>query len=48
MFDRHILGNSRPLMLVFFNFEFSNFVECALDAIRSFELILGLEAAIKG
>ena len=35
-------------MLVFSNFEFSNFVECALDAIRSLELTLRLEAAIKG
>ena len=48
MFERHILGNSRPLMLVFSNFEFSNFVECALDVIRSLELTLRLEAAIKG
>ena len=48
MFERHILGTSRPLMLVFSNFEFSNFVECALDAIWSLELTLRLEAAIKG
>ena len=48
MFEHHILGNSRLLMLVFSNFEFSNFVECALDAIRSLELTLRLEATIKG
>ena len=35
-------------MLVFSNFEFSNFVECAFDAIQSLELALRLEAAIKG
>ena len=35
-------------MLVFSNFEFSNFLECALDAIWSLELTLRLEAAIKG
>ena len=48
MLERHILGNSRPSLLVFSNFEFSNFVECALDAIRSLELTQRLEAAIKG
>ena len=35
-------------MLVFSNFEFSNFVECALDATRLLELTVRLEAAIKG
>ena len=48
MLERHILGNSRPSMLVFSNFEFSNFLECALDAIQSLELTLRLEVAIKG
>ena len=35
-------------MLVFSNFEFSNFLECALNAIQPLELTLRLEAAIKG
>ena len=35
-------------MLLFSNFEFSNLLECALDAIRSLELTLRLEVAIKG
>ena len=46
--DRHIMGNSRPSMLLNFNVNFVTFFETALDAIRLLELILRLEAAIKG
>ena len=48
MVDRHIIGNNLPLMLLNFQRKFCNFFETALDAIRSFESILRLEAAIKG
>ena len=46
--DRHIMGNSRPSMLLNFNVNFVTFFETALDAIRLLELILRLEDAIKG
>ena len=46
--DRHIMGNSRPSMLLNFNVNFVTFFETALDAIRLLELILRLEVAIKG
>ena len=46
--DRHIIGNNRPLILFNFNVKFVTFFETALDAIHPFELILRLEAAIKG
>ena len=46
--DRHIIGNSLPLMLLNFQRKFWNFFETALDAIGSFESIMSLEAAIKG
>ena len=47
--DSHIMGNSRPSMLLNFNVNFVTFFfETTLDAIRLLELILRLEAAIKG
>ena len=46
--DRHIMGNSRPSMLLNFNVHFVTCFETALDAIRLLELILRLEAVIKG
>ena len=46
MLNCHIMGNSRQSMLLNFNVNF--LIENALDAIRSLELILKLEAAIKG
>ena len=45
---RHIMGNSRPSMLLNFNVNFVTFFETALDAIRLLELIMRIEAAIKG
>ena len=39
-FDRHVIGNNRPSMLLNFQRTFCNFFETALDAIGSFELIL--------
>ena len=44
--DHHIMGTSRQSML--FQCEFCNFFENALDVILFLELILRLEAAIKG
>ena len=46
--DRRITGNSRPSMLLNFNVNFVTFFEIALDVVRLLELILRLEAAIKG
>ena len=46
--DRHIMGNSRPSMLLIFNVKFVTFFETALDVIWLLELILRLEATIKG
>ena len=46
--DRHVMGNSRPSMLLNFNLNFVTFFETALDAIPLLELILRLEVAIKG
>ena len=46
--DHHITGNSRPSMLLNFNVNFITFFETALDVIQLLELILRLEAAIKG
>ena len=43
-----IMGNNRPSMLLNFNVNFVTFFETALDAIWLLELILRLEAAIKG
>ena len=39
-FDRHIIGNSQPSMLLNFQRKFCNFLETALDAFRSLELVL--------
>ena len=45
--DRHIIGNSRPSMLLNFQRKFCNFFETALDAIGSFELILRFRVSYK-
>ena len=45
--DRHIIGNSRPSMLLNFQRKFCNFLETALDAIGSFELILRFRGSYK-
>ena len=46
-FDRHIIGNGRPSMLLNFQRKFCNFFETALDAIGSFELILRFKGNYK-
>ena len=45
--DRHIIGNSRPSILLNFKRKFCNFFETALDAIGSFELILRFRGSYK-
>ena len=45
--NRHIIGNSRPSMLLNFERKFYNFLETALDAIGSFELILRFRGSYK-
>ena len=45
--DRHIIGNSRPSMLLNFQRKFCKFFETALDAIGSFELILRFRGSYK-
>ena len=45
--DRHIVGNSRPSMLLNFQRNCCNFFETALDAIGSFELILRFRGSYK-
>ena len=45
--DRHIIGNSLPLMLLNFQRKFCNFFETALDAIGSFESILRFRSSYK-
>ena len=45
--NHHIIGNSRPSMLLNFQRKFCNFFEIALDAIGSFELILRFRGSYK-
>ena len=45
--DHHIIGNSRPSMLLNFQRKFCNFFETALDVIGSFELILRFRCSYK-
>ena len=45
--DRHIIGNSRPSMLLNFHRKFGNFLETTLDDIGSFELILRFKGSYK-
>ena len=45
--DRHIIGNSRPSMLLNFQRKFCNFFETALDVIGLFELILRFRGSYK-
>ena len=45
--DRYIIGNSRPSVLLNFQRKFSNYLETALDAIGSFELILRFRGSYK-
>ena len=44
---RHIIGNSKPLMLFNFQRKFCNFFETALDVIGLFELILRFRGSYK-
>ena len=46
-FDCHIIGNSRPSMLLNFQRKFCNFLETALDAIGSLELVLRFRGSYK-
>ena len=45
--DRHIIGNSLPLMLLNFQRKFCNFFVTALDAIGSSESILRFRSSYK-
>ena len=45
--DRHIIGNSRPSMLLNFQRKFCNFFETKLDAIGSCELIMRFRGSYK-